>query len=36
MVRELLEMSYLEVEHVQIHKEPIELATFLKVVEAPR
>jgi PAS domain S-box-containing protein len=32
MVRELLEMSYLEVEQVQIHKEPIDLVTFLKVV----
>ena len=32
LVRELLEMSYLEVDHVQLHKEPTELETFLKSV----
>lgn len=32
MVRELLEMSYLEVEHVELHEEPTELAPFLEAV----
>ena len=32
MVRDLLEMSYLEVQDVRIHKEPTELAAFLRSV----
>jgi CheY-like chemotaxis protein len=32
LVRDLLEMSYLEAQDIQIHKEPTELPTFLRVV----